>query len=278
VITGVIAITAFFVAHWALSVFGQSFYLHRYAAHRMFTMSRGWERFFHLFTYAMQGSSCLDPRGYAILHREHHAYSDTEKDPHSPLFYRDVGRMMWATKARYFGLARRRIRCEERFEGGVPEWPAVDRFADSWLSRIGWGAAYTLFYVAFAPHWAFFLLLPIHWVMGPVHGAIVNWCGHKYGYRNFDHTGDASKNTLAVDVLMGGELFQNNHHARPASPTFAQRWFEIDPVFLVMRALHAVGVIELVHPKYRRSAPALMGGTGRTPSTPRSPASQAGCT
>ena len=80
-------ILTFFFGHWLSSVFCQTFFLHRYGAHRQFTMSKGWERFFHLLTYVTQGSSFLHPRAYAILHRMHHAYSDTEKDPHSPHFY-----------------------------------------------------------------------------------------------------------------------------------------------------------------------------------------------
>ncbi|HET6267738.1 MAG TPA: acyl-CoA desaturase, partial [Acidobacteriota bacterium] len=32
-------ILAFFIGHWFLSLFCQTFFLHRYAAHRMFTMS-----------------------------------------------------------------------------------------------------------------------------------------------------------------------------------------------------------------------------------------------
>src|SRR5262245_21992623 len=96
-----IAILAFFVLHWQLSVFCQTFYLHRYGAHRMFTMSKGWERFFHFVTYLMQGPSFLNPRAYAILHRMHHAFSDTEKDPHSPRNYGNVVTMMLATKHSY---------------------------------------------------------------------------------------------------------------------------------------------------------------------------------
>jgi stearoyl-CoA desaturase (delta-9 desaturase) len=42
-------------------------------------MSKFWERFFYLFAYITQGSSYLSPRAYAILHRMHHAYTDTEK-------------------------------------------------------------------------------------------------------------------------------------------------------------------------------------------------------
>jgi stearoyl-CoA desaturase (delta-9 desaturase) len=42
-------------------------FLHRYSAHKMFIMSKPWERFFYLLTYLSQGSSYLSPRAYAIL-------------------------------------------------------------------------------------------------------------------------------------------------------------------------------------------------------------------
>lgn len=236
-------ILVFFGAHWVLSVFFQTFFLHRYGAHKQFTMSKRWERFFHLCTYLAQGSSFLSARGYAILHRMHHAFSDTEKDPHSPENYSNVFTMMWATKHRYDAFAYRREAPEPRFEKDVPDWPALDRVSQSWVARVAWIAAYTAFYAAFAHGWLW-VLLPAHFVMGPIHGAIVNWCGHRYGYRNYD-SDDVSRNTLVFDFLTLGELFQNNHHKHAMRPNFGVRWFEIDPTYHVMRLFAWLGIIAM---------------------------------
>ena len=248
------AILLFFVIHWQLSVFLQSFFHHRYGAHRQFTMSKGWERFFHVFTWAVQGSSYLNPRAYAIMHRMHHAFSDTPKDPHSPVQQKNFFAMMWRTKEQYEAIKYRRVEVEPRFEGGYPEWKLFDETLGGWVTSIGWGTLYAVYYLAFATHWWMFLLLPFHWFLGPTHGAIVNWFGHKLGYRNYD-SDDNSKNTLVFDVLTMGELFQNNHHKWGQSPNFAVRWFEIDPAYQMMRVLAFLRIIDMSKSQKARWVP-----------------------
>ena len=137
-----------------------------------------------------------------------------------------------------------RRRSSRASEGGYPEWPLLDERLNGWTASIAWGTVYALIYIAFATAWWQFLLLPIHWVLGPTHGAIVNYLGHKVGYRNID-SDDNSRNTLVFDVLTMGELFQNNHHKYGQSPNFAVRWFEIDPAWQIIRVLGWVGVLDL---------------------------------
>jgi len=238
------AILIFFLAHWFLSLFCQTFFLHRYASHKMFSMNKFWERFFYGFTILVQGSSFLNPRAYAIMHKMHHAYSDTEKDPHSPHFFKDVWHMTMRTKEIYFGYANYQIEPEKAFRGNYPEWKFMDKMTDLWAVRILFIIGYVTFYYFFATEWWMFLLLPIHVFMGPVHGAIVNWCGHKYGYSNYEND-DHSKNSLPIDFLLMGELMQNNHHKSPNSINFAKKWYEFDPTYPIIKVLHKVGIIKL---------------------------------
>jgi stearoyl-CoA desaturase (delta-9 desaturase) len=175
----------------------------------------------------------------------HHAYSDTDKDPHSPHHTKNVFTMMWETKNIYNDLVEKRVKVDERFERNYPEWVKFEKFADSGFSRLGWAGVYIAFYLIFATQWWMFLFLPIHFLMGPIQGAVVNWSGHKYGYSNFDNH-DKSKNSLIFDMLMLGELFQNNHHKLPLRANFAVKWFEFDPTYPVIWVMNKLTIIRLM--------------------------------
>lgn len=238
------AIFIFFAAHWYLSLFTQTFFHHRYAAHRMFTMSKFWEKFFYALSFIFQGSSFLSPYGYGAMHRLHHAYADTEKDPHSPKYDENIFKMMWKTKNVYNSILYKKIQLEEKYLKDLPHWPLMEKLGDNWISRVLWGVFYVAFYAIFATQWWMFLLLPIHFVMGPFHGAIINWFAHKIGYVNFKLK-DTSKNFLPIDFLMLGESYHNNHHKFGGRPNFGYRWFEIDPIYPFIKLFNWLGIIRL---------------------------------
>lgn len=243
-------ILIFFFAHWYLSLFTQTFFNHRYSAHQMFTMSKMWEKVFFVLTWVFQGSSYLSPYTYGAMHRAHHMYADTEKDPHSPKFSSGMWDMMWKTKLLYSDMWHGRIPYDKRFTRDLPEWWAFDKFADSWPMRIMWALLYIAFYVYVinfygdGSFWFLYFLLPIHFVMGPFHGAIINWFAHKFGYVNYK-VNDTSKNLMPLDVLMLGEGYHNNHHAHGSDPNFGKKWYEIDPVYIAIVVFNGLGIIKL---------------------------------
>ena len=64
-------------------------------------MSKTMERISFVLTWIFQGPSYLSAYGYGIMHRMHHAHTDTEKDPHSPSHDANLFAMMWKTKTIY---------------------------------------------------------------------------------------------------------------------------------------------------------------------------------
>jgi stearoyl-CoA desaturase (delta-9 desaturase) len=207
-------------------------------------MNKFWERFFFLAAYIGQGSSYVSPRVYAIMHRMHHAYTDTEKDPHSPMFDDNIFAMFWRTRSFTSGYFNKRIAVEERFLKNVPDWPLLDKIAHSTISRVGWVVFYIAFYVQFAPSAWWYLLLPIHALLLPLHGAVINWFAHKYGTVNFELK-NTSRNLYPMDLLLMGEAYHNNHHKTPSAVNFGKRWYEVDPTYPIILFLNWIGVIKI---------------------------------
>jgi len=235
------SVVFFFVVQWYISLFCQSFFLHRYSAHGMFKLSLVSERFFWVLTYLSQGPSYLDPKSYAILHRRHHQNSDKEGDPHSPLHSSGPIQMMVKTYREYNEIKKNvnTIPIESNIINS-PKWKVMNNITRyNWIWFIIYPIAYFLLN---PPHWIFYFLLPFHFFLGPTQGLIVNWFGHKVGYRNFNLK-DNSKNTFPQDFFLLGELYQNNHHQYPLSMNFATRWWEIDLTYWLIRLLELCRVV-----------------------------------
>ena len=69
---------------------------------------------------------------------------------------------------------------------------------------------------------------------------LINGLGHWRGAQNFSNT---AYNTPLLAWVTAGESLHNNHHAHPRSPKFSVQPIEVDPSWLVIRALAAVGLV-----------------------------------
>jgi stearoyl-CoA desaturase (delta-9 desaturase) len=238
------AIFLLIVGHWYASLFFQSIFHHRYAAHGMFSMSKGWERIFFIGCFITQGSSYISAYAYGMMHRLHHAHTDKPGDPHSPENTPGLFAMMLDTRNNYRNIYSGETDVAEKYKRDLPQWLAFDRFAHSWITKAVWIVIYALLYVSIASHWWHYLFFPVTVAMGAFQGAVVNWWAHRFGYANFkmDNT---SKNILPVDLLFWGEAYHNNHHRHPTKPNNAHRPFEFDMGYMAMRILDKLGIINI---------------------------------
>lgn len=227
-----------------MSLFFQSFFMHRYAAHAHFSMSRAWEKFFYIGSFLSQGSSYISPFTYGIMHRMHHAYTDRPDDPHSPHNTPNMFMMMWVTRNNYYNLWIGKTQADAKYAKDLPSWEAFDRFAHNWIARVIWGFIYLAIYLYLATAWWQWLLFPLTLAMGSLHGVAVNWWAHKFGYENFAMN-NTSKNILPVDLFFVGEAYHNNHHKHPGRANNAVKWFEFDITYFIARGLDKIGVIRL---------------------------------
>ena len=113
----IVAAALYFVRMFAITAF-----YHRYFSHRTFKTSRPMQ-----FVFALLGNSAVQrgPLWWAAHHREHHAYSDTSRDPHSALLRGFVwSHCGWFLSRENFKTRLHRVRDLARF----PELCFLDRF------------------------------------------------------------------------------------------------------------------------------------------------------
>ena len=185
---------------------------------------------------------------WVAVHRKHHAFSDREGDPHSPL--KEGLLAIVLGNVIYYRRATKDRVLLEKYGRGTP---------DDWLERhvfaVGTGNGAM---ILLAACFALFGWLPgglawlgmVAWI--PFWGGVINGVGHAIGYRNFN-VKDVSRNIAPVGFIAGGEELHNNHHADPRSARFSAQPWEFDVGWLAIRALSAVGLARV---EYARTLPA----------------------
>jgi stearoyl-CoA desaturase (Delta-9 desaturase) len=202
---------------------------HRYFAHRSYRLPR-WAQL----VMAVGGTTAFQkgPLWWAAHHRDHHRYSDTDQDVHSPIrgfWWSHVG---WILCDRWSGTDEGRIR-------DFAKYPEL-----RWLNRNDWVAPAALAALCLAfGGWSglvvgFGLSTILLW-----HGTfLVNSMAHVFGRRRYV-TSDTSRNSFLIALVTNGEGWHNNHHHYQASARQAFRWWQWDPSYYVLWALSKVGIV-----------------------------------
>jgi stearoyl-CoA desaturase (delta-9 desaturase) len=201
-------------------------FLHRASSHRALTLAAPVRVACRVLVWISTG---IRPRQWVAVHRKHHAYTDVEGDPHSPVLL-GWWRVQWTNVALY----RRAVRDPEVVSKYARDMPP-DRWDEVIFDRalVGLAIGIGLLVTAVGP-WAGLVAAVVHANLYLGTSAAVNAIGHHFGRRPYDN---GAGNLQWLAFLTAGEGLHNNHHAAPTSARLSHRWFEIDPGWWRIRIL-----------------------------------------
>ena len=217
---------------WATGWVGIALCYHRLLTHRSFKVSR-WLEYLLAFcgVLAAQGG----PIWWVSTHRLHHAYSDTPKDPHSPV----VNSFWWGHMGWFLHHDPRRAQCAALDLARDPVHRFLERTQGLWPVLLG-----VLLYALGGLPWLIWGFSVRTVVVYHVTWS-VNSAAHTWGYQSYQ-TNDRSTNCWWVALLSFGEGWHNNHHAFPRSAAHGLRWWELDLTYLTIRAFAVLGLAQHV--------------------------------
>jgi stearoyl-CoA desaturase (delta-9 desaturase) len=227
-------LTAALIVWWVAASWGVGIGYHRLLTHRGFKAPKWLEYFMSICgTMALQSG----PISWVTTHRVHHAFTETDKDPHSPrngTYWSHIGWIFRGTAQHQPEAIRNRYTpdmVKDKFQIVLDKYYYVTIIAlGAVLFAIG-GWSMVL--------WGVFLRVAVSWHFT----WLVNSATHLWGSRRFD-TRDDSRNNGFVAAVTFGEGWHNNHHAHPRSARHGLTWREFDVNWIQLRILEKLGVIK----------------------------------
>jgi stearoyl-CoA desaturase (delta-9 desaturase) len=201
-------------------------YLHRALAHRAITLIPPVAFACRVVIWMSTGTR---PRQWVAVHRKHHAYTDKEGDPHSPLIF-GYPQVQFANAYLYRKMSKDPV-AVARYARDLPgdRWDRI--LFDHALLGLALGIA--LLVAVFG--WEIGLIAAfVHASVYLLGGGAINGIGHKWGKRPHDNL---ATNNQWLAWLVAGEGLHNNHHAATTSGSMAMAKGEVDPGWWAIRLL-----------------------------------------
>ncbi len=216
-----------------VTIVSVTIYLHRHSAHNAVELHPALAHFFRFWIWL---TTSINTKEWTAIHRKHHATTETEDDPHSPVV-KGIRKVLWEGAELYEEAATPETL--ERFGKRTPEdW--VERKVYTPHKHLGIAILAVVNLLLFGVHGIWIWAVQMMWI--PLLAAgVINGIGHFWGYRNFE-CADNARNIVPLGLLIGGEELHNNHHSFPHSPKLSRRWYEFDIGWFWIRVFQFFGL------------------------------------
>ncbi|MDQ6616259.1 MAG: fatty acid desaturase [Actinomycetota bacterium] len=215
-------------------------YLHRALAHRSLQLRPVVAMGCRTILWITTG---ITARQWVAVHRKHHAHTDVDGDPHSPVL-RGYRAVQFGNVAMYRKVANDPATVA-RYARDLPP----DRWDRLLFDHALFGLSIGIGFLCITLGWRFGLLAAgIHTVTYLVLNAAVNAVGHRFGRRPY--RGFATNSQWLAWMTMG-EGLHNNHHAAPTSANLALARHEFDPAWPAIDIGRRLGWLTVRHPVAR---------------------------
>lgn len=220
-----------------ITIASVTIYLHRNQTHRALTLHPVISHFFRLWLWLTTGMVTAD---WVAIHRKHHATTDVDGDPHSPVVL-GIKKVFWQG-AELYRVARKDRDMVAKYSHGTPtDW--IER--NVYSAHSAKGILIMLFINLFLFGVVGLTIWAIQMMWIPLFAAgVINGIGHHWGYRNFECP-DAATNIIPWGFWIGGEELHNNHHTFASSAKFSVKWWEFDIGWMYIRALSFLGLAKV---------------------------------
>ena len=205
-------------------------WLHRALAHRALALRPWLTTVFRVLTWITTG---LRPRQWVAVHRLHHAYTDVEGDPHSPVLLGTA--YVQVANVTLYRRAARNPDIVSRYARDLPpdRWDRI--LFDHAVLGLALGVGGLVLVLGPVPG---LIAAGVHGVSYLALSAAINALGHSIGKRPYPNT---ATNLQWLALITSGEGLHNNHHAVPTSPRLAMARGQVDPGWWFIRAFHRLG-------------------------------------
>lgn len=175
-----------YLVYYILAFIGITLGYHRYFSHKQFFAPKWLKVIFLYCGYLCGGRSALT---WAAVHRMHHVYADTPKDPHSPKYKKwyEIILSLWKVK-------------------NIPRRFCKDLLNDKLVMHFhseGWKYIFLTYFFALLINWKLLIILLLVFVYSYIAFGLLNYLGHNK---------NGPINNIIINLFAPFEGNHANHH------------------------------------------------------------------